>query len=433
MASFGQALGLISEPNGWQGRVKEGAYKSPSGTPFYFEDVGRDTPLRTKAFDFVQINGSYIQQNGYGARSYPLRCIFSGLHHDLIATSFEAALLERGIGILEHPLYGTFDVVPVGTVARRNDLVTAANQSVVEITFSTTLAEIYPSGAGFPKSEILAALDAFNLAAALEFENQTTLTSKLDQASGKSTVRKVLGAVSSSLKSVSDQVYTARREYDSNYRAINEGLDVLIGQPLLLAQQIEGLILAPSRAAIGIRNRLSGYLALAQSLFTINTGIKDGSQNESAKRANENDFAIADLSVLTSLAGSIGAVATATYKSRPEALAAALEIVSQTDAAITWREARLESLAGSVVDTGGAYQAIQEAAALTGGYLVDLSFGLLAEKSMVTERARTPIDLCAQLYGSLDDDKLQLLIDTNNFTGSEILEIPKGRTVVWYA
>ena len=44
---------------------------------------------------------------------------------------------------------------------------------------------------------------------------------------------------------------------------------------------------------------------------------------------------------------------------------------------------------------------------------------------------RTIIDLVAELYGSVDD-QLDFLISSNDLTGDEILELPKGREIVYY-
>src|SRR5690606_5345953 len=125
---------------------------------FEFEDVSRNFEKRGTVFTFPGIDGAYVQQKGYSERHYPLRCIFSGKDCDLFATAFEAALLEDGIGRLEHPMYGTIpDVVPFGGVTRRDDLKSEANQAIVDVTFFTTLGAVYPSSATDAQSEIEAA------------------------------------------------------------------------------------------------------------------------------------------------------------------------------------------------------------------------------------------------------------------------------------
>jgi len=46
-------------------------------------------------------------------------------------------------------------------------------------------------------------------------------------------------------------------------------------------------------------------------------------------------------------------------------------------------------------------------------------------------RDRTIIDLVGELYGNIDDE-LDFFINSNNLSGNEILELPKGKEIVYY-
>ena len=78
-----------------------------------------------------------------------------------------------------------------------------------------------------------------------------------------------------------------------------------------------------------------------------------------------------------------------------------------------------------------AYQRLQEAVAITAGFLVEISFTLKQESIIILDRPRTIVDLVAELYGTVDDE-LDFFITSNNLSGSEILELPKGREIVYY-
>ena len=104
----------------WNERIREAAYTSPSGTRllFSYENVAMSVDKKTAAFDFPDANGTYIQDLGHTGRKYALRMFFWGNDYDLEADAFEAALLEQGTGKLEHPIYGTKNVVPFGSIKR---------------------------------------------------------------------------------------------------------------------------------------------------------------------------------------------------------------------------------------------------------------------------------------------------------------------------
>ena len=429
----------------WEDRIKEAAYTSPGGTRirFDFEDVRRETEKRTTAFSFPGLNEQYVQDNGYGSRKYPLRCFFWGSEHDRIATAFEAALLEKGVGKLEHPLYGTFQVIPFGTITRRDDLKTAANQTIVEVTFWTTLRAIYPTDQANPRNEILDALIGFDVAAAQQFQDSTSLLSTVQKVDMRATVRGFLRGVSAALQSVSDATTAVNREFRDLQSTVNLGLDVLVGQPLLLAQQVSNLIKAPARALAGIQSRLDAYAGLADSIFGSSAGspgdaLTSGTGLALLTTKVANDFHASDLFAMNAVGGSVRSTVENQFDTKPEALAAAESVLSQFDDAITWREAgfgdlsTIDDIGEYQVDTGGSYQALHRAVSLAAGFLVEISFSLVAERRIVLDRPRTIIDLSAELYGSVENDRLDFMINSNSLTGDEILELPRGKLIRYY-
>ena len=429
----------------WQDRLREAAYNSPGGTrrTFHYEDVSRKTPKRTTAFQFPQVDGAYIQDNGLGPRSYPLRVFFWGDNHDIEATSFELMLFERGVGKLEHPFYGTFDVVPFGDISRRDDLKSAANQTVIEITFMTTLGVVYPSAGVNPKNEIQAALDASKLASAEQYADQMDVSQAVLRASSGAGIKNMLLSTSAALNSVSRATLAVTREFREIESTINLGIDVLVGQPLQIAGLIANLVTLPGRALAGIRDRLVAYGILADDIYGDDLGNPAQTlinQTFLPLRTSDisNGFLNSNLFSINAVNGKIVSVLNHEFSTKPEAIEAAENILTALDDHIAWRDECFEALktipdlAIAQIDTGESIQALQEVAALTAGFLVEVSFSLTPERRIVLDRPRTIVDLAGELYGSIDD-RLDFMISTNNLTGSEILELPRGTSVVYYS
>ncbi len=453
-SAAGKLLGFATQGS-WRDRIKEAAYTSPvSGTrvTFVYEDLSRSFDVRGSTFDFPDVNDSYVQQTGYSSRKYPMACFFTGKNCDLLASGFEAALMEPGIGRLEHPFYGSFDALPFGTVERNDALKTASNQSVVTVTFWTSIPAIYPDDAGGGTNELEGALDLFNAAVASQFLSNTQFGTALRAASAIGTIQGLLKKVKGALAKVSDAVASVRNGFAAAMALINGGLDVLIGGPLALALQISNLIQAPGRALAGLSSRLDAYARLAQDIFGSDAGSPAKELNSASVLVDEqaktaNDFHIASLFAMNAVAGSVVSTIaqpiTATadgqtpiFSSRAVVLAAADAVLQQMDALTAWRDGGFAALVdiddqSQAVDTGEAYAALQNLVSKTAGYLIQASFSALPERAVVLDRPRTIIDLCAELYGSVDD-KLDLLISTNDFTGDDLLELKAGRRVVWY-
>lgn len=403
----------------WNDRLREAAYTSPGGVrlTFDFENVSEAVEKKTTGFEFPDADGTFVQDLGHTGRQYPLRVIFWGDDYDLEAEAFIAALLERGTGKLDHPIYGSKDVVPFGRIARRDDLKTAANQAILEVTFWETIGLLYPSAQADPGSSVLSAVDEYNAASAQEFSEVVSLGTAGERATFKGGYQALLSNAKTGLQAVADTQKEVSDQFNAVNDSINNGIDILVAQPLTLAFQTAIMLQAPARALTSIKARLEGYSNLAQAII-------GGSEP-----TGSNDFHADDLYASTYVTGSVVSVVNTQFITKVDALQAAEDILDQLDAVTAWRDDNFRAL--GEIDTGGAYQKLQEAVALAAGFLVEISFSLKQERAIVLDRARTIIDLAAELYGEVDA-QLDFLINTNNLSGSEILEIPRGREIVYY-
>lgn len=429
----------------WQDRQKIAAY-TPNDTSrrfeFHYENVSRTTDKRTTAFSFPGINDNYIQDNGYGSRQYALRCIFWGDDCDIVATGFEDALLNFGVGKLEHPLYGTFEVVPFGRISRRDDLVTAANQAIVDVTFWTTTGVVYPTSEASPENEVRSAIKDYQLAQEQAFADTIKVDAVSEQQTLRGDVEGTLSLVNSALRKPAEATEKVTREFRAWQQTINTGINVLVGNPALLAQQLVNLILAPARAVIGIQNRLASYVQLITSTFSTNPAqpwLQVGAA-ANPKRQTEmiNGFRTADLTAQASLVAMALSCVEATFETKPQALSTAEALLAELAAVAAWREqgyaaftlaeygARIDAL-----DDGVAWRQTTNTVSLCAGYLVEISFTLAAERVTKLDRARTIIDVASEFYGGVDE-YLDFLIESNDLTGSEILELPKDTELLWY-
>ncbi len=402
----------------WLDRLREAAYTSPSGVrvTFHYEDVSRSFNKKTSAFEFPDADGTYVQDNGVTGRRYPLRVFFWGADYDQEAAAFEGALSERGPGLLDHPIYGQVAVVPFGEISRRDDLVSASNQAVVELTFWDTTGVVYPSSQSDPVADVLAALEVYNQASAADFASMTDLDGAVEQSKLRGTVKGLLDNVKSKMAAAAAAQAGVQRQFNAITDSIDTSIDILVGDPLALAFQTSIMIQAPARALSDIRARLDAYRNLAGSIF----GQDSGDRNQTLTLA---------LNAQGAVSGSALSSVNNQYQTRTEALQTADDVLGQFDDLIAWRDGKYADL--GIIDIGSGYQALQSASALLAGYLVQLSFSLRQERRIVLDRNRTIIDLAAELYGSVDD-RLDFLIQTNSLTGSEILELPAGRAILYY-
>lgn len=411
----------------WEDRLKDAAYTSPSGEriTFLYEDVSRSFDKKTANYEFPDAKGTYVQDNGSTGRKYPFTAYFSGEDCDQQADAFEEALSETGRGKLEHPLYGTVDVVPFGTITRNDNLKTAANQSIVEVTFWETIPLIYPIPQTDPASEVLD--DVRGLADAIG----VNVADKLDIFSPEAierfktttlvligNVQTVIGKATQIKDQVTAKVSEITARIDSIVTATSETADLVRQNIADSMNDIMDLMALPSTVQTSIKSKINDYRDMISNI--ISPLFPDNS---------EPDFLSSEAVVESIVGGLIVNVVESEFDTQGSALESAEDLLEVLDEVTTWTENTSEQV--GLVDTGESYQRLQEAVAFTAGYLVEISFTLKKERRVVMTRSRSIIDLAAELYGQVDEI-LDFFITSNDFSGSELLEVPRGREVLYY-
>ena len=160
----------------------------------------------------------------------------------------------------------------------------AANQTIIEVVFWSTLGAVYPSSGMSPKLEVAEALRLAVPALGADFDRNMNLATEARRANARLTVLDALRNIQAAVQSVASVTEGINREFRSLQQQVNFGIDVLIGQPLLLAQQILNLITAPGRALAGIASRLDAYRNLLDRMIQIVAG--HGQFDPARARAN---------------------------------------------------------------------------------------------------------------------------------------------------
>jgi len=409
----------------WDDRLKKPEYTSPTGTvlTFDYEDVGYEFTKNGAVYDFPDEAGSYVQDLGRSGRRIPLRIIIWGENYDFAAEDWMDALAEPGIGRLSHPMYGVIDVVPFGPISRRDNLKTEANQATIEVTFFETIGAIFTAFQLDPALSVVTAVEEFNKAAADQLKQNTNLDTVAEQSQLKGPYQLLLDSVDAALGDIADTQKAVKSQFEAVRDSINASIDTLIADPLTLAFQSAILAQAPSRALTAIAARLDAYGSLLQS-------VTAQSFTPGLDSTESNNFHSADLFGMTYVTGSVLSSLNNQFQTKTDAISAADVILSQMDALVVWRDNQFEAL--GEIDTGEAYQQLLEAVGLAAGFLVEISFTLKQERAFILTVARNFLELSAELYGNVDDDTLNFFIDSNALSGSEIIEIPIGREIVYY-
>lgn len=448
----------------WEDRIQPAAYVGPDGTriPFDFVDLRGVLRKKTTPHDSPTADGTFVEDQGLKGDQFPLRVIFHGDDHDLEARRFLDVLAQRGPGRLEHPLYGVHTVIPFGDITRNDAVVTAANQTIFDVTFWATIAALYPSADADTLQLVDDAVNSYDEIGAQQFDDSLFVSEPGARAKFKQDMTALKDGVKSVLKAAQDGSAKLTSKMDRIDKALQSTIDTFVGGPLTIASQMRQLMGAPARSLQLARQRLDAYKGVMTSITEgrgvengggtgssdAGTGVVDPGTSAPGAQADANNTFHANRMVAeTAVLAVAQAVSGEQYTTRREALTAALELATIFDQMTEWSEANytvlFESSAGpdatrphvsgvGAIDTGEARQVVLLAVTRTLAYLITTSFTLGVERSLVVTSPRTAIDLCAELYGADFVDKLDDFMNANEFNGDEILEIPPGTTVRYH-
>ena len=431
----------------WEKRITEAKYTSPSGKgiSFLYGSVSRETELKTGVFTFPDKDGAKVQHQGMGAMSFPLSCVFNGSDCMEKADSFEAMLFEKGVGELQHPVYGVHKVVPHGKVKRVDDLISGLNESVVEVTFIKIITDDFlPALETVRAAEIEKRYGAFADGACKDFSAGVFAESVHDELRQKS----ILNAQAENIKGGLEALVKSKKEAFSDFvstvtelkgqvNAFFDKADGRMNGALNTARLVLNMMRIPSQVVIGVSEKIKGYSAL---IFTLAGQFKNdpfGVRNVVNSVMSSRLFlqgALASLASgvalqLASQAAQEGRGSDAPVCSRDEALNAAFAIIDLFELIKGFDDKKVAS--NSFVDTNtDTYFLLYDLVQKSVQFILNSAFNLPMQRTIVLDRDRQIIELSAELYGSVD--YIDSIIFDNKLTADEIVVLPMGREITYF-
>jgi hypothetical protein len=463
---------------------------------FLWEKVSKKIQLKTGIFTYPDKDGAHVQHQGGGPTSFPFQCIFNGEGPIKNADDFEAALLERDTAELQHPLYGIRKVIPTGDIQRDDDYVNTLNETHVTVTFTETLTDEEPAKLeAVTADEIENDFDEFSESAAADFSESITIESINEEIEIQAILNSeadmlndnLSGLVSSADSLSSDfgfgvpaidsvtgkskfaDFVTSMQELKNNIKSFLNKTENLVQKSLDIARLTLNLMKMPSRMIINITEKIKGYsrliaqivnqfkndpygtnkiknafastrLVLCGAVASVSSGAALSIANSAAR-----DVALASAGSGGGVAGSApgaggaaggGAVAgtgasVSGVLTREAAVAVAVQLKSMLQDIQDFEDIKIKK--NTFIDSNASsyllmVQLINKSIQL----ILTSCFALPMKRTIKLDRDRNFIELCAELYGTVDDGYLDRFIIENNLNIDELEIMPMGREVTYY-
>ena len=405
---------------------------SPDGTVFIALWRGNESSHVKKIgiFDYPGVAGSTVQDQNIKSATYPLTLHFEGPDNDLTAKQFTDALKEKGVWEVVHPVLGLLKLQPLSFTPDWQP-VTSGNVTTVDTEWIEPLDLVVVPSVPELQAAVAAQIEEVNEVSAEQLEDNTFQDTAEEVGGIRSAVKDVVAAVEEKLEAVSDFAADITAEMLAIKRDIDAVLAVVPMDIIALAGQIKELIQLPARAIQDVGARLDAYKG-----FAISAGLLSP---DTPGTASYNRVAVQE-AALTAAMGAVADVAsTGDLLSRTEAVGVIEDVLALFDDVTNNLDASQVLFENSAIDAqyfsqSQSYSVAARLNALVVAYLLRAAFDLKVEKRFVLTRARNPVMVTIEEYGSLGEDDLllDLFLTSNLIQGDEFMIMPKGRALVVY-
>lgn len=245
----------------------------------------------------------------------------------------------------------------------------------------------------------------------------------------KSGLQSFLDGYNNVMASIMNAAKVAKDIQTNIENKIDDCLSYFIDKPLAAIMHLNAICKMPAEFAVGISTKVRGYASLMDSIVNTNC--------DTVGKKSLYEFIS---NVLTT--GAMLSVTFGEFESRQEAIVTAslLRQIKET------RDLFTESIEGTIEATiedstkaGEQYTsnaesnlAIAELMVATMNYIEEAMLDLPLRRTVILESDRNYIELCAELYGNIDEETLAQFVSDNEIEGDEIFTLQKGREIIYY-
>lgn len=174
-----------------------------------------------------------------------------------------------------------------------------------------------------------------------------------------------------------------------------------------------------------IENKIEAYGNLLNDIIS-----PDNTVTKTYNSEGSNNVQTQDLYASANVSAMVDSIVQTDFDTREQALSIATELNQYFDNYMTWKERNYASV--GTLDTGLGYDDLQNQVAIASSLIIDLSFSLKRQKTVILDRDMFLIDYAYRYFGTTDNEAVEEVITLNDLNNSEIWTIPKGRLMFFY-
>lgn len=412
----------------WITKIQQAFIIRTGGGQLFYPDWLNATYLvnyKIAEFDFVDVKGTFVYRGQPKGRVYDIEIYFKGENCLEISDRFKTAADNPNAWTISHPMYGELLVQPA-TLRFDN---TKYNVTKITGVLLETLGK--PATIAVNQAaEIEALQQNVSTITNAEYAEEVPLMPVSNLQRLQMHIDRIYTQVSVKIANVQSVVDTYTGLYNDANAVLNTGIYATTD----IVEQAGYLFAAPYAFTNTVRARIEMFqlqFAILAGDVTSILGLYN-TRTRSLKRLYENNMAI-------SIAGMCRATVTNVtndYTYRPAVLQVVQDIITAYNGYVD-NLCSLQTANGGEIDSyvpdADTLNAVKKLVYMTTAYLYDVSGDAKQERFYTVPYDTNLIDVAWKLYGlNKQDTTLYTLIETNNITLSEHLQLKQGREIIYY-
>lgn len=407
-------------------------------------------------FSFSGADGKHYQDKSIATGQYQFTLLLKDADS---LRELRAAFLEKAspdsTGTLEHPdsTIGSFPAV-VSSFSVSQNVIKGLGVISVQVSFFKTIPDLL-SGNAFAQENPASAQSTLSAINDLNGSQATDLANSVDLSTGAGFAAFVQSTIAivengkSALDAIALQIDEISIAFTDAYLDILNNVETYATTPFELARKIQNFLQLPMFATDSVRDRTAAYQELLDENEDFSTEtlseISAGSPAGKTILANRAVASLASISAInySSVSGqsvSIDRVKAGEpfedtgYISRQE-IADAVNLVQGTALNTTDIFSLLASQFGADIFFNQYFDYSILNKAIVAGVVRNLNnriFSSVVEQSVEISRDASPVELCSELYSSVEISAIQFLLESNDLHGDSVFLVPKGTTIKYY-
>lgn len=370
-------------------------------------------------YNFIGVEGSYVDRKKAKGRKFALEFYFDGTDAVALGNNFELSARDKRKWLLKHPFYGNIDCQPLGLVQDNTQYnVSKFTSEVIE-----TLGEGYPEYNDAFEEIIVATQETTNELQAEAFASADKVDRNLLQ-----NTTEYLDSVFSSIIDDENDLNIFKSKVEAT---VNDIINVTTSATQII-RSMQDMINYPATIVQTVASRFNAFSEALNGLIDNITGITVDSRT------------LADKFSFEAIGGAIiAAQQIATSSNIEGSYYTRNDVIAQEEKLLDDHFNFLEILDENQTDRNDTetsyvpdFDSMNELANIVGlsvANLYAIAFEAKQERTFVNDKDSNAIVLTHRFYGAdLNDENLDYFIETNNIGLNEILNIKKGRTLLFY-